>query len=266
MHVPKAIIFDMDGVIYRGGTAISGVPEAIEKLRKSGIAILFLTNNATKTRAAFAQKLNSFGISASPTDVMTASYGLASHVREKYTKGKSAYIIGEGGMVEEAKKVGIEIIPASSASIPDFAIVSLDRSLTYEKVAAAHRFILQGSHFLAANDDPTLPLEHLSSPGTGSIVAMLEKSTGKKAEIVGKPNPFMLKELLREHGIKGSEAAFVGDRLEIDISMANRAGLYSILALTGVTDKKGAKAAKGIQKPKAILKSAADLPKSLGLA
>ncbi len=265
MRRPKAIIFDLDGVIHRGRTPIAGVPEAIARLRKSGIATLFLTNNATRTREDFAQRLHSFGIPASPTDVMTASYGLAKYISRKYRKGKTAYIIGEQGMVEEAKKAGIETLPASSASVPDFVIVSLDRLLTYEKVSAAHKFILQGSHFLAANSDPTLPLEHLSSPGSGSIVAMLEKSTGIKAEIIGKPNLFMIKELLKEHGIRAREAAFVGDRLEIDMAMANKAGLFAILVLSGVTDAKMAKKAKGEEKPKAVIDSAAGLPEFLGL-
>jgi phosphoglycolate/pyridoxal phosphate phosphatase family enzyme len=261
----KAIIFDMDGVIYRGNSAVEGVPEAIDKLRKRGIASLFLTNNATRTRAQYAKRLASIGIAASENDIMTSSHGVASYILEKYGAGKSACIIGEGGMLKEAKKSGIEILALSSTSVPDFTIVSLDRSLTYEKAAAAHRFILQGSHFIAANSDPTLPLEHLSAPGSGSIVAMLEKSTGKKAEVVGKPNLFMLNELLREHKLAPKDAAFVGDRLEIDILMANKAGLYSILVLSGVANAADAKKTKGALKPKAILDSAAELPKFLGL-
>ena len=56
-------IFDLDGVVYRGMEVIQGAPETISALRTDGKKVAFNTNNSTKTRIQFKEKLQKMDIS-----------------------------------------------------------------------------------------------------------------------------------------------------------------------------------------------------------
>src|ERR1700735_210822 len=41
------LLFDLDGVVYIGGIAIPGAPEALQKAKRSGAHVAYVTNNAS---------------------------------------------------------------------------------------------------------------------------------------------------------------------------------------------------------------------------
>lgn len=260
----KAAVFDMDGVVFVGSTPVKGAGEELQRLRRKKICVLFATNNATKTREQFVEKLEKMGIGAQKDGIMCAAYGMAQYLRAKYRgKRKRAFVVGEQGLFEEIKNAGFEIINAKQGKIADFVACGLDRQFTYAKAAGALSHLLQGAEFFAANADATLPTEKGLMPGSGSIVAMLEKACGKKAFVVGKPNALLLRQHLKAHGINAKDAAFFGDRLDIDIAVANKCKMHSVLVLSGIAREKDAKKAKGAQKPQHVIKSAAHAGKVL---
>jgi 4-nitrophenyl phosphatase len=259
----KAVIFDMDGVIYRGNTAIPGVPEEIRRLQKK-MKVLFLTNNATKSRQDFVRHLSLFGIKADRKDIMTSSYGTARYISDNYGKGKRIFLVGEEGMREELKvQAGAVLVEGAGAQ---FVVAGLDRNISYAKLESAVQNILSGAKFILANSDPTYPTEKGVSPGSGAIAASIIYAIGKQPDvIIGKPSTYLIDELLREHKLKPKDAVFIGDRLEIDIAMANKAGMKSILVLSGIAKRKDVKKARRGEKPKLILNSAAEVGKALGI-
>jgi len=142
----------------------------------------------------------------------------------------------------------------------------LDRQITYEKLDAALACLNAGAKFILANSDPTIPHEFGASPGSGAIAASLIYASGRKPdEIVGKPSLYLVRELLKLHGINARDAVFVGDRLEIDIRMANKAGMKSVLVLTGVAKRKDVARAPKSDRPWKIIRSAAEVGKALGI-
>ena len=259
----SAVVFDLDGVVYKGASGIPGVASEIARLQKK-IRIFFLTNNATKSRADYVRFLASFGIMVKAEDVMTSSFGCAHYVREKYGKGKKVFVIGESGLRDELEgEAAAKIVEAGGA---DVVAVGLDRQISYAKLDAALKNLLSGARFVLANNDPTYPTEKGVSPGSGSIAASLIYASGRKPDVViGKPSGYLMELLLKMHNVKAADAAFVGDRLEIDMRMANAAGMKSVLVLTGIAKREDLKKAPKSDRPYIVIESAAQLGKALGI-
>ena len=257
----KAIVFDLDGVVYLGARGIPGVASEISRLQKI-MQVLFLTNNATKSRADYVKHLASFGITAKTADVMTASFGCAHYVSEKYGKGKKIFVIGESGLREELEgEAGAKLIDGEGAQI---VACGLDRQINYGKLDMALKNLVAGAHFILANNDPTYPNENGISPGSGSIAAPLIVASGRKPDvIVGKPSTYLMNKLLEFHKVKPKEAAFVGDRLDIDIRMANKIGMTSVLVLTGIAKKGDLKKAPKSDRPDIVIGTAAEVGRAL---
>lgn len=249
----KTFIFDLDGTIYRGGKPIDGAIEAIEEIRNSGFGVFFMTNSATKSRIETALKLSKMGIDATSEQVYCGAYVLAKFIKNNFS-GKSAYVIGEKGIEDEFSKAGIK-----TADDAQVVAVGLDRKLTYDKLAHAHKLINKGAKFIASNGDVSFPVEEGSLPGAGSIVKALEYSTGIKAQIVGKPDKFGMELLEKENKVKREEIVFVGDRADTDMLFAKNAGVKSIFVLSGsskVEDLNGIK-------PNLILNSVKEIPENI---
>ena len=48
----KCIVFDLVGVVYTGSRAVVGVAQEIRRLQRK-VKVLFLTNNATRSRVDY---------------------------------------------------------------------------------------------------------------------------------------------------------------------------------------------------------------------
>lgn len=250
----KAIILDLDGVLYLGNKVIEGAPEAISELRKKGVKIFFLTNAGTLSRKARARKLKEFGIHARKKEVYTTSFGVAEYISKENPHAKVFYI-GEKGIRDELKEKGLFI----SEENPDFVIVGLDRKINYKKLSIAFRSILNGAKFLATNIDNSFPVEDDLLPGAGTFVKSIEYGTKVQPYVIGKPNDYLVKMILEQCNCKKEEIALVGDRLETDIQMANSLGIKSILVLTGVAKKEDLVSAKTEEKPMYVLNSISEI-------
>jgi len=248
----SAFFLDCDGVLWRGEEPIPGAPEAVKALRASGRRVLFFTNNATLSRRGYLEKLRKLGFEAALDEVYCSAYAAAVWLRGRARK---VYVVGEGGLVEELERAGLEVVGPEEA---ECVVVGLDRGLTYGKLEGALRCLSRGALFVATNDDPTLPTERGLAPGAGAILAALERAAGRRADaVIGKPNTFMYELALREHGIEPGEALAVGDRLDTDVEGAKRAGLAAALVLTGAA--KLGDLEKARVKPDYVLNSLRDL-------
>ncbi len=247
----------MDGVLHRGKTVIPKAGETLNLLRKKGYRIFFLTNNGEHPREFFVERLKRFGIEAKIDELYSSSYGTARYIKENFPK-KRVFVFSEG-MRNELEKNNIAIDNTNKAEI---VVASLDTHLNYEKLVAAFQAIISGAVFLASNDDSSYPIENgVLMPGAGAITAALEKSSGRTATIIGKPQPYLLDIILREHKLEKDETLMVGDRIETDILMAKQEGLKSAFVLSGVSHKDEVEKT-GLH-PDYIIDSVANLPEVL---
>lgn len=247
----RLYIFDLDGVLYRGGEPIPGAQEITQSFRSGGAAIRFLTNNSSQTRRAFAEKLRGLGFAAGPEEVFSSAYGAGRHIAPA-----SAFVVGEPGLKAELAEGGVRVVEEGEA---EWAVVGICWGLTYNLIDEAQRRIRQGARFLATNLDATFPDEGgRLRPGAGSVVAAVAEAAGRRPEIaIGKPEPALARMILEDAGVSADEALLVGDRPDTDIECARRVGCDSALVLTGVTPRPEAERA--APKPTYVLDSVSDL-------
>lgn len=257
-----AYIFDLDGVIYRGNEPQPFAREAVQALRDQGHIVRFYTNNSSQTRSDYADKLESMGIPTPVEEIMTSSYATALYFIEKNALGKTVYQIGERGITEELAAVGMNVITncAESDAPIDYVVVGIDRNFHYDKLARAQKAILAGAKFIATNEDPTFPIEGGElMPGGGSIVAAVRTATATQPFVIGKPQTYAFNKILELVGIGPDRAVMVGDRLNTDVAVGNRAGACTVLVLTGVTTREQAEKAVGDQKPDRVIQTLGEL-------
>ncbi len=235
----KLAIFDLDGVIYRGNTLIPNVDEVIKELKNKSIKIIYNSNNSTATRQNYVNKLKEFNISSEISDFYTSA-SITSVEITKLKKNANIFVIGEAGLRKELQSLGHKIItePKNIEDI-DFVIVGLDRDFNYSKLALAQKCILEGkAQFYATNADSTLPVARGFKPGAGVMVNALITCTDRKPiRIFGKPEPFGIKMILDDYKISPENVCIFGDRLNTDILAGNRAGIKTIVVLTGVSTR-----------------------------
>ncbi|MCG7346514.1 TIGR01457 family HAD-type hydrolase [Sporosarcina sp. ACRSL] len=225
----NAVCFDLDGTVYRGNEVIPEAVTLIEKLQRGGIEPYFVTNNSSSTTQQFQTKLLRMGIQTKPEQIMTSAIASAKYCKEHYD-GASIMMIGEEGLEEALVSEGFQLTTQN----PDVVVVGIDRSITYEKLAAASLAIRAGAHFIATNGDRAFPTEKGLVPGNGSFVKLLETTTDCKATYVGKPEPHML-HFIQQKGYRKDEMIMIGDNYETDIQAGIRFGIDTIHVEGGVT-------------------------------
>lgn len=233
-----AFLLDLDGVLYRGDSAIAKAPEAVEALRSLGKRLAFVTNNSSRTPEAVVSHLSSVGVHADPDEVETSALTTATALRERGVR--RAAVIGEEGLRTALASAGIQIVPSNVD--PEAMVLGWDRTVTYDDLRDASLAVQRGATLFASNDDVSYPApDGYTWPGAGSILAALEAATGVQAEVFGKPNPPILHAALERAG--GGRPLVVGDRLETDIDGAANIGWDSALVLTGISTRAEAEAA-----------------------
>ena len=251
----SAFVFDLDGVIWRGQSAIAGAAPSLKWLRARGKRCAFASNNSTRAPAQFAEKLAQMGIEAAPAEVVTSTSATIAYLRAHFARGARVGIVGEAGLRAQLENGGFDVVEATGAV--EAVVAGLARAFTYADLARAQRQILDGAAFIATNRDATFPVEDGVKPGAGAIVAAIETASGRAPLTMGKPEPAMLLQVMRDFGLEAHQIALIGDRLDTDIACAHRAGMGAIWVATGVNSWEQARAAQGEQKPDLLLE---DLP------
>jgi 4-nitrophenyl phosphatase len=257
------VIFDLDGVIYRGHEPIGGARELVDELHRASVVVRFATNNSMVARAGYVERLASMGIATAVDEIVTSTSATVEYLRRHAPEVRSVLGVGADGMRTELREAGFDVLMADDASLADHnggrlprdfdaVVVGLDPHVDYRRLAVAMRAVGDGARAIATNADTRYPTAVGFLPGAGSIVAALETATGVKADVIGKPSPAMFEAILEAAGVAASEAVVVGDNPDADIVGARRAGCRSILVLTGVADAEMAASLEGERRPDAV--------------
>ncbi|MBN1665665.1 MAG: HAD-IIA family hydrolase [Anaerolineales bacterium] len=234
----RALIIDMDGVLWRGAQAIGDLPVNFARIAQLGWRAVLATNNATKLSAQFIEKLAGFGVQLEPWQVISSAVATAYHLKQQHPQGGPVYIIGESGLQQALREQGFWPVTDDPLAV----VVGLDHALNYEKFRQATLLIRGGVPFIGTNPDRTFPTPEGLVPGAGSLLALLEAATDVQPEVIGKPNPAMYRVALEKLGTQPPETLVIGDRLETDIAGAQALGCPTALVLSGVTSPQQAAA------------------------
>jgi 4-nitrophenyl phosphatase len=226
-----ALLFDLDGVLYRGEEPVPGAPETMDVLRETDARIVFLTNNSSRTPEQFCAKLVAMGIWAVPSEIVTSAVATADLLASR--GGGSAYVIGGEGVSRALEGAGLQVLDGEPKAA-DLVVVGIDDDLTYARLRTACVLVQRGARFVATNSDRTFPANDGELwPGAGALVAAVTTATGVEAEVVGKPYAPLFEAALLRSG--GASPLVIGDRLDTDIAGAVALGWDSLLVLTGVS-------------------------------
>lgn len=256
----KAVIFDLDGVIYRGQTPLPGAGDVTRWLRARDFQTYYFTNNSTKTRESYVELLAGYGVSTDVDHIVTSASLTARYFTDNGLLRARVLVVGEEGLPAELRAVGVRVVRGRGRKPVDYVVVGMDRKFTYAKLHAAQQAILAGATFIATNRDATYPIEGNVIPGGGSIVAAVATAAEKEPLLIGKPSPEAGRLITHMAGVEPHEALMVGDRLETDIEMGRRAGISTCLVLTGISDRQEAEALPPESQPHWIVDTIQQVP------
>ena len=225
-------LLDLDGVVYLGGSPISGAAEALAKAAASGMRLAFVTNNASRTPAAIAAQLTGLGVPARPGEVITSAQAAARLLAEHLPAGAPVLVIGGMGLRMAVRERGFRPVTVA-ADHPAAVVQGYAPDVSYPLLAEGGLAVAAGALFVASNADSTLPTPRGRAPGNGSLIQVIATATGRAPLIAGKPEPPLHAEAVARTGAR--HPLVVGDRLDTDVESAVRSGADSLLVLTGVT-------------------------------
>ena len=236
------VLLDLDGCLWVGDAALDGAVEAVGALREAGKGIAFFTNDVRHAPEEFVRKLWRLGFQASVDEVVTCGAALQFVLAER-RDGGAAFVIGSQALVDHVADAGMRVLNNTEfATRADVVVVGAHEAFDFRELRIATQAVLRGAELIGVTRDRTFPMPDGPWPASGAVLAAVEAATGQRAgRTVGKPEPGMYA-AARDRLGEGRYLA-VGDRLDVDIAGARRAGIDGALVLTGVTGRAEADAA-----------------------
>lgn len=232
----SVFLLDMDGTIYLGDKLIDGALEFLKKIKSINKKYIFLTNNSSKNKLSYVEKLNNLGINASLDDIFTSGEATTIYLKNKLPNGK-IFLLGTKELEDEFINEGFEIVKERNKDV-DFVVLGFDTTLTYEKLWIACEYISEGVDYIATHPDFNCPLpKGKFMPDAGAMAAFIEASTGITPKVIGKPNKEMVNALLEKYSVNLEDVVMVGDRLYTDIKMGEVSNISTVLVYSGETTR-----------------------------
>jgi HAD superfamily hydrolase (TIGR01450 family) len=235
-------LIDLDGCLWVGDEPTPRATEALAAMREASKRIVFMTNDAQRSPEEFVRKLWRLGFQASLAEVVTAGAALQFALAGR-ENGGAAYVIGSRALVDHVAAAGLRVVNNTEfATRADVVVVADHERFNYAELRIATQAVLRGATLIGLTRDRTFPMPDGPWPGSGAVLAALETVCARTAdEVMGKPEPGMY-ETARDRLGEGRVLA-IGDRLDVDVAGARRAGMDSALVLTGATEAAEAAAA-----------------------
>lgn len=231
----RGLICDLDGVVYRGATAVPHAVETVARLRADGVPVVFATNNASRPPEAVGDHLRGIGLPPGGWSVVNSSQAAAAHLAQRLVQGARVYAVGGPGVALALAEAGLT--PVRVADLDDAPVEAvvqgLGTDITWTELAAVGRVVEGGAAWVATNLDLTLPTPYGKAPGNGALVALVQTATSAEPHVVGKPQPALFDLARSRLGSAPEDTLVCGDLLHTDIEGANAAGLDSLFVLSG---------------------------------
>ena len=224
-------MLDMDGTIYLGDRLFPCTKPFLETLRRLGKRHLFLTNNSSRDRTAYVEKLGRLGIEAKPDEVFTSGEATAIYLRDAFP-GAKVCVMGMPTLEREFREAGFSLVERD----PDCLVLGFDQGFDYAKMTRLCDIVRSGVPYIATHPDFNCPVDGGFIPDIGAVIAYVKASTGREPDkVVGKPHAGIVDAIVRKYGVPRERIAMVGDRLYTDIALGAEAGITAILVFSGET-------------------------------
>jgi HAD superfamily hydrolase (TIGR01458 family) len=228
----RAILFDLDGVLYQGDTPVPGADTAIRWFQDAGVPHLFVTNTTSRPRCSLSQKLARFGIEIDPSAILTPPVAARQWLQENVS-GKTALFVPEATRGEFA---GLPLLDEQAERGAAAVVLGdLGENWTFATLNRAFRLLIAEPKpaLVALGMTRYWQTPHGLQLDVAPFVVALEHAAGCHAEILGKPAAAFFEAALHTLGMPGTETIMVGDDIRGDVDAAQQAGLRGILVRTG---------------------------------
>ncbi|TDP90464.1 HAD-IIA family hydrolase [Labedaea rhizosphaerae] len=225
-----AVLFDLDGTIYRGGEVIPTAAAAVQAAHDRNVVVRFVTNNASRAPHTVGDQLRDMGIAADDGEVSTSAQAAATVAKERLETGGDVLVIGTEALADEIRNVGLNPVRAFHPDVVG-VVQGLSQDTGWRELSEAVLAIRNGALWIACNADATLPTERGQLVGNGAMVAAVRTATNQEPIVAGKPEA----PLMRAAAEGTTKPLAVGDRIDTDIAGARNAGIDALLVLTGVS-------------------------------
>lgn len=228
----KCLILDIHGIIFKGGKPIISTIKGIKTLQSLGIKIGILTNTSAVSVSSFQKMFTKVGLSIKEEYIMTSAVAIMNYLIEN--RITDCYLIGgEPELPTLLKSNKIKL--TQKAKEAKAVVIGFSKEFDYSRLTDAYEAIQNGAELICSDADMLYASENRNLPGTGWIVSSISSVCSKQPLVVGKPNDYALKLLMRTMEVQESETMFVGDSLESDINTGKKAGIATCLHLGGVS-------------------------------
>lgn len=234
----KGFIFDVDGVICRGPSLIPRADETIERLRRGGKSVIFISNNSTKSRADYLRKFEGLGIPVKEDDLVLSTYATAQYVAQE-RPGARVYMVGAPGLRKELELAGLDLVedPFQAEYVVVGSAFDITGRITEQnvtRIGGALRALYHAqAKFVATNPDRIFPAPDGVVPGTGAVIGALSYMVDRQPDaVIGKPSKHLVRIALARLGLTPQDCLIVGD-MDTDMLAGQRSGTTTVFVRSG---------------------------------
>lgn len=227
----QCFLLDMDGTFYLDEHLLEGALRFIEVITSQGKEYIFLTNNSSRHRGYYAEKISRMGLAVPEERIFTSGEATALYLK-RLSPGARIYVVGTEFLEDDFRQQGFIL----DEQKPEMAILGFDTTLTYRKLWILCDLVRAGLPYIATHPDLNCPTKGGFMPDIGAMIAFVQTSTGRLPDqIIGKPNRTIIDELARKLHLPIEQLAMIGDRLYTDIALGETTGITTVLVLSGET-------------------------------
>lgn len=228
----RAFLLDMDGTFYLSDHLLPGATEFLDCAAAAGMPVLFLSNNSSKNRAAYVHKLAGLGVEVTPEQVFTSGDATVQYLQTQAAPGSPVAVFGTPDLEQVFREAGFVL----TLDDPAWVVLGFDMTIDYAKLTRLCDLVRAGLPYIATHPDFNCPVAGGYIPDIGAIMAFVEASTGRRADVViGKPNRAILDMAAARLNLPVEALCMVGDRLYTDIALGQAAPIHTVLVLSGET-------------------------------
>jgi len=231
LSMVRGFLLDMDGTFYLSDRLLEGALRFIDLLRAQKKEFLFLTNNSSKHRRQYAEKISRLGLPLAEESVLTSGEATTLYLKAQHP-GANIFLVGTPALEEEFRQHGFQLVQQE----PQFLVLGFDTTLTYQKLWALCDFVRAGVPYIATHPDFNCPTETGWMPDVGAMIAFVKAATGREPDlVVGKPNRLIVDAAAIKMNLQVNQLAMIGDRLYTDIALGQSSEITTVLVLSGET-------------------------------
>ena len=223
----RAVLLDLEGVLYQNEAPIEGGRETIGALEARGLPLRYVTNTTTTSRAGVMDRLRAVGLDIDPASLFTP-LAAARRVLEDLS----------------AQTIHLAAAPATAADFDGLTLVEdgpvdavvmgdLYKDYDWDRLNSVFGQVRGGAKLIALHKNRFCRRGSGIGLDAGPFVAAVEYAAGVEALVVGKPSAAFFRLALADLGVAPEHAVMVGDDIEADIGGARDAGLHALQVETG---------------------------------